>query len=150
VLGKASLGQPDLDGKVKARKEDVAAGSELLGHFLSHQAPAIGTARGLALKMAGLTYLVRDAVLKTLEREGEMGTLKGWLATFEKTFLPYLPPAEFADMYAQTLAYGLVAAKALGISRRSRCRRSRIRCQQLESEAFPLVLKFLVSFTSVR
>lgn len=37
--------------------------------------------------------------------------MRGWQAAFEKTLLPHLPGAEFADMYAQTLTYGLFAAK---------------------------------------
>jgi hypothetical protein len=108
---RASLGHPENDGKIKARKEDVAALDELLGLFLAHQAPSIGTARELALRMAGLAHLMRDAAFATLETEPETGTLQGWLAAFEKTLLPHLPAAEFADMYAQTLAYGLFAAK---------------------------------------
>ncbi len=54
---------------------------------------------------------MREAALNTLETEPETGTLKGWQAAFEKTLLPHLPSPEFADMYAQTLTYGLFAAK---------------------------------------
>ena len=108
---RASLGHPESDGNIKARKEDITAVNELLGLFLAHQAPTIGTAKELALRMAGLAHLMRDAAFATLETEPETGTLTGWLAAFEKTLLPHLSSAEFADMYAQTLAYGLFAAK---------------------------------------
>jgi len=108
---RAVLGRPDQDGKIMARKEDVAAVGQLLGQFLAHQTPTLGTARDLALRMAGLAHLIRIAALQTLNQELETGTLKGWQATFEKTLLPNLTAAEFADMYAQTLAYGLFAAK---------------------------------------
>jgi len=108
---KATLGRPEPGGKIKTRKEDVAAVRELLGQFLALQTPSIGTAKELALRMAGLAHLMRDAALNTLEKEPETGTLTGWRAAFEKTLLPHLPSAEFADMYAQTLTYGLFAAK---------------------------------------
>jgi predicted helicase len=108
---KVTLGHPEPGGKIKARKEDVAAVRELLAQFLAHQAPSIGTAKDLAVRMAGLAHLMRDAALNTLEREPPTGTLRGWQAAFEKTLLPHLPAGEFADMYAQTLTYGLFAAK---------------------------------------
>ena len=108
---RVTLGHPEPGGKIKARKEDVAAVRELLTQFLAHQAPGIGTAKDLAVRMAGLAHLMRDAALNTLEKEPETGTLTGWRAAFEKTLLPHLPAGEFADMYAQTLTYGLFAAK---------------------------------------
>lgn len=107
----ASLGRIDPDGRVKLAKDGVAAGRELLGQFLAHVIPSIGTARDLAVKLAGLAHLVREAALATLQKEPETGALTGWLAAFEQTLLPHLSAAEFADMYAQTLAYGLFAAR---------------------------------------
>jgi hypothetical protein len=108
---KVTLGHPERDGKIKAKKEDMATVRELLAQFLALQAPSIGTAKDLAVRMAGLAHLMRDAALKTLEAEPSTGTLRGWQAGFEKTLLPHLPAGEFADMYAQTLTYGLFAAK---------------------------------------
>ncbi len=108
---RVTLGHPEPGGKIKARKEDMAAVQELLAQFLAHQAPGIGTAEDLAVRMAGLAHLMRNAALKTLELEPPTGTLRGWQSAFEKTLLPHLPAAEFADMYAQTLTYGLFAAK---------------------------------------
>lgn len=108
---KITLGHPEPDGKIKARKENIAAVRELLTQFLAHQAPSIGTAKDLAVRMAGLARLIQEAALATLGRETETGTLKGLMDAFEKTLLPALTIAEFADMYAQTLTYGLFAAK---------------------------------------
>ncbi|MBM4273173.1 MAG: DNA methyltransferase [Deltaproteobacteria bacterium] len=108
---KAALGRAGPDGKVKAGKEDVAAVGQLLAQFLALQTPTIGTARDLALRMAGLAHIIRGAALLTLESEPDTGTLKGWQTAFERTLLPHLTAPEFADMYAQTLTYGLFAAK---------------------------------------
>lgn len=107
----ASLGTVERDGKVKARKEALAAVGDLLARFLALKLPSISTAKELALRMAKLAGLMHNAALKTLEMEPATGTLKGWLAAFEKTLVPNLSPEEFSDMYAQTLTYGLFAAK---------------------------------------
>jgi hypothetical protein len=109
--GKVTLGRPEPDGKIKGRKGDVAAVRELLAQFLAHQAPSIGTAKDLAVRMAGLARLIQEAALATLGRETAAGTLKGLMDAFEQTLLPAHTIAEFAEMYAQTLTYGLFAAE---------------------------------------
>ena len=106
-----SLGAVERDGKIKAKKEALAAVGDLLAQFLALKLPSIGTAKELALRMAKLAGLMHHAALKTLEMEPPTGTLKGWLAAFEKTLVPNLSPEDFSDMYAQTLTYGLFAAK---------------------------------------
>jgi hypothetical protein len=106
-----SLGTVERDGRVKAKKEALDAVGELLAQFLALTLPSIGTAKELALRMANLAGLMHNAALKTLEIEPDTGTLKGWLAAFEKTLVPNLSPEQFADMYSQTLTYGLFAAK---------------------------------------
>ncbi len=106
-----SLGMVEPDGRVRAKKEDLAAVGDLLAQFLALKLPSIGTAKELALRMASLAGLMHNAALKTLEIEPDTGTLKGWLAAFEKTLVPSLSPEQFSDMYAQTLTYGLFAAK---------------------------------------
>ena len=106
-----SLGTVERDGKIKAKQEALAAVGELLAQFLALKLPSIGTAKELALRMANLAGLMHNAALKTLEMEPDTGTLKGWLAAFEKTLVPNLSPEQFADMYAQTLSYGLFAAR---------------------------------------
>jgi predicted helicase len=107
----ASLGTLQADGKVKGSKDGVAAVEILLAQFLTLKLPSVGTAKELALRMAKLAGLMHNAALKTLETEPETGTLKGWLAAFERTLVPSLSAEEFADMYSQTLTYGLFAAK---------------------------------------
>ena len=108
---KVTLGHSEPDGKIKARKRIWPRSGELLAQFLAHRAPSIGTAKDLAVRMAGLTRLIQAAALATLGRETETGTLKGLMDAFEQTLLPALTMEEFADMYAQTLTYGLFAAK---------------------------------------
>ena len=103
----------ELDGKGKLKT--VAAGEEavasLLKAFLQQKALTIGTAKDLAQRMAGMTRIIRDLIIKTFEHEVEKGFLHNWLAAFRETLIPDLDEKQFADMFAQTLAYGLFAAR---------------------------------------
>jgi len=111
LRGQALLGRIAPDNVIQSKPADRQVGQQLLRQFLAYQAPDIGTAPDLALRLAGLAHLLREAAAATLQTEGETGTLNGWRAAFEQTLLPNLAAAEFADMYAQTLTYGLFAAK---------------------------------------
>lgn len=61
--------------------------------------------------MARLTALIRSVTLDVLLAGDASDTLKDLLESFRKTILPGLTSQDFADMYAQTLAYGLFAAR---------------------------------------
>ncbi|MEF2279119.1 type ISP restriction/modification enzyme [Deinococcus sp. YIM 134068] len=87
---------------------DLAA---LLTGFAEQKPQPIGSALELARRMARLTRLVHDVALDILKQREASDTLRGLLAAFRETILPSLTEAEFADMYAQTLAYGLFAAR---------------------------------------
>jgi len=99
----------------KGRLEPTAGGEQeiatLLDAFLKQEAPTVGTAKDLAQRMAGMTHLVRDLIIGAFETEKEKGWLHNWLAAFREVLIPDLDEKQFADMFAQTLAYGLFAAK---------------------------------------
>lgn len=105
------LGNLTPEGKVKADKASQEAVEVLLRGFLEHPAPTVGTPKELAERMARLAQVMRDSIALTLEGEREHGALHAQLAAFQQALLPDLRPGEFADMFAQTLAYGLFAAK---------------------------------------
>ena len=50
-------------------------------------------------------------IVSTFEHEKEQAWLHNWLAAFRETLIPDLDAKQFADMFAQTLAYGLFAAR---------------------------------------
>jgi len=97
-------------GKLKPDKTGIQAVAELLTNFLSHKAEAVGTAKELALSMARLAHLIRNLIINTFNLEAEKGSLHTQLAAFQENLIPGLSPEQFADMYAQTIAYGLFAA----------------------------------------
>src|ERR1051326_6856972 len=107
----ARLADLDGKGKLKPTSEGELEAAALLGAFLRQKALTISTARDLAGRMAGMTRIIRDLITKTFEHEVEKGFLHTWLAAFREVLIPDLAEKEFADMFAQTLAYGLFAAR---------------------------------------
>jgi len=106
----ATLATQAPDGKIKSTREGIEAVQALLRQFLTHAPEPIGTAKPLAQRMAGKAQLIRDLIQRTFEQEEESGQLHGQLQAFREVLLPDLKPDQFADMYAQTIAYGLFAA----------------------------------------
>lgn len=105
------LAELDTKGKLKPIHNGEAELENLLKAFLTQKAKTIGTAKDLAERMAGMTCIIRDLIIKTFEHEVEKGFLHKWLAAFRETLIPDLGEKQFADMFAQTLAYGLFAAR---------------------------------------
>jgi predicted helicase len=97
--------------KIKHNAEDIQQTLDLLTAFLAHKAEGVGTARELALKMAQLAHFIRELIINTFNEEVEKGNLHAQLAAFKENLIPDLAEDQFADMYAQTIAYGLFAAR---------------------------------------
>ena len=108
----ASLPRPDKNGKVRW---DEAAASEvlqLLAQFIQADMPIKATPSDLATRMAGMGRLIRDVIVETFKAEGARGELHSQLKAFRDILMgDTLTEAQFADMYAQTLCYGLFAAR---------------------------------------
>jgi predicted helicase len=107
----ARLGTPTKDGKIKRDKEGIQAVAELLTTFLDHQAEKVGTPQELAQRMARLAHMIRDLIIEAFKQEAETGGLHNQLAAFRDNLIPDLSVEYFADMYAQTIAYGLFDAR---------------------------------------
>lgn len=109
VLGRYSKGKP-LD--IFPGKEDALR--SLLHDFLNFPIEAVTSAQELALRMAKLTHAIRDTVFAALDSPYKEN-LEVWRKAFADTLLPDLMQdnrkADFADMYAQTIAYGFFAAR---------------------------------------
>ncbi len=83
----------------------------LLHQFRAQHAPTITSPRELATRLAQLALWLRDAIIQVFASEGAAGELHSQYEAFQEVLLPTLTHAEFADMYAQTLGYGLFAAR---------------------------------------
>jgi hypothetical protein len=107
----ARIGRRDRNGKVVREPQGEMDLNRLLQGFLSQQPPVVGTPRDLALRLAEMARLTRTLIAETFKREDQRGELHEQYDAFRKALIPGLDADEFADMYAQTLAYGLFAAR---------------------------------------
>ncbi len=109
--GRARLAHVDAQGKLVAETGGATRVEDLLTAFLSAAPEPIRSPAELARRMARLTRMIRDIIVQAFDREQHTDTLHGLFEAFRQTLLPQIEPGEFADMYAQTLAYGLFAAR---------------------------------------
>jgi len=107
----ACLGTSTKEGQIKRDKDGIQAIAELLNNFLAHRAESVGTPRELAQRMARQAHLIRNLIINAFEKEPEKGSLHSQLAAFRENLIPDLSVEYFADMYAQTIVYGLFAAR---------------------------------------
>ena len=106
------LAKPGKGGKLKLDKESPAVLIELFNIFSSASMPMIASPRELASRMAAIARLLRDTTNSALELEdSESGSLHQQLGAFRAVLLKDLAEDQFADMYAQTICYGLFAAR---------------------------------------
>ena len=98
-------------GKLKPSTGGDGEVLQLLQLFLEHEPEPIADPKELALRMANLTHLIRDIIVEAFQGGNASGTLKDLHRAFEETLIPSLEIRAFADMFAQTLAYGLFAAR---------------------------------------
>ena len=109
----ARLGRFDSQGKVVLNKSGTAQVGALLDAFLTTDFPSVSNPRELANAMAARARLLRDAIGRILRQEGKSGPLHDLLAAYREVLIADLSPEAFADLQAQTAAYGLFTARCL-------------------------------------
>jgi predicted helicase len=100
--------------KFKLRDESVGEVAKLLEGFFSTAPDGIGRSQPLALALARRSQLLRDFLTDELirqEKEHKQGRLYGLFEIFQKQVFHELTLKEFADAFAQMLAYGLFLAR---------------------------------------
>ncbi len=94
--------------------ENIEKFKELFDLFFSFAQPKVNTARSLAIELARRTRFLRDEVVAVEMREnGGKGhkQILGFYEAFKKYLIGTLTERQFADLYAQTITYGLFAAR---------------------------------------
>ncbi len=84
---------------------------DLLESFIRCPALTVGTAEQLADSMAGYARTMQQQTIVAIQQEADGGWLHQWLRAFQGTLIPDLDEKKFSDMFAQTLVYGLFAAR---------------------------------------
>ncbi|MBH2009035.1 MAG: hypothetical protein I8H71_04960 [Xanthomonadaceae bacterium] len=79
----------------------------------------ITTAKDLAIRLAALARAIRDRISTALAIENDRGPLTKLMKAFQSALMHDLDAAGFADMYAQTIAYGLLSARIADPSSRT-------------------------------
>ncbi|HSN76450.1 MAG TPA: DNA methyltransferase, partial [Anaerolineae bacterium] len=113
----ARLARAGAGGKVTAEKGGSQAVQQLLADFLAHQPQPIANPQALAVRMARLAHMIRDIIVAAFEQGHASELLAGWRSAFAHVLIADLDQpektGEFADMLAQTLAYGLFSARVM-------------------------------------
>jgi predicted helicase len=111
---RVTIGEPHLLKKIGTaplkNKEELEA---LLEKFFSFSIPKVYSAKQLAEELAKRTRFLRDEVLQLeLDEETREGkAITGFYEGFKKYLVATLTKEQFADLYAQTITYGLFAAR---------------------------------------
>ena len=101
-------------GKTVPPAENEDTFFALLEKFFSFSLPKVYKAKELALELAKRTRFLRDEVVtQELKEEAEPGTdyILGFYEAFRKYLISGLSKEDFADLYSQTITYGLFAAR---------------------------------------
>jgi predicted helicase len=91
--------------------KDFTKTADLINNFANFQEKTINNYLDLAQQMAIYTKSVKYAMEECLKLEDETGELTKLKLAFKELLLPDLDNNNFADMYAQTIAYGLFTAR---------------------------------------
>ena len=97
-----------------ALPKNFAKFESLIKNFCTHMGQNIKSSKKLAEMMAGKALLLSEVIEKALtsdENNEENSTLKEQMNAFKKVLIHDITPKEFADIYAQTIAYGMFAAR---------------------------------------
>lgn len=86
----------------------------LLERFFSFSLPKVYEAKTLAIELAKRTRFLKDEVVtqELIEEENsEKSFISGFYEAFKKYLISGLTKEDFADLYSQTITYGLFAAR---------------------------------------
>ena len=115
-IAQTTIGRPFIAHKLKSPPpvENVEEFDKLMEKFFSFSLPRIQSARSLAVELAKRTRFLRDEViLVEIEEEKSQGhrALMGFYDAFKQYLIGTLTKQQFVDLYAQTITYGLFAAR---------------------------------------
>jgi len=116
LVDKVSIARPFIVHKLKTippveKEPDFL---KLLETFFSFSLPKVYSAKSLAIELAKRTRFLKDEIvtheLKQEESAGK-GFILGFYEAFSRFLISGLSQEDFADLYSQTITYGLFAAR---------------------------------------
>jgi len=126
-IAQAMIGRPIIAKRLKTAPpvENIDKFKELFDIFFSFSLPKVKTARSLAIELAKRTRFLRDEIIAVEmpacagEPHADRGKnsskghkqILGFYEAFKKYLIGTITEKQFADLYAQTITYGLFAAR---------------------------------------
>ncbi|MFN8691153.1 MAG: N-6 DNA methylase, partial [Cyclobacteriaceae bacterium] len=122
LVDKVAIARPFIAKKLKTIPpiENEEKFHALLGKFFAFTLPKVFSAESLASELAKRTRFLRDEVIAveldltpgpSPEERGARSPLHGFYVAFKKYLIADLKKEGFADIYSQTITYGLFAAR---------------------------------------
>ncbi|OFY21054.1 MAG: DNA methyltransferase [Bacteroidetes bacterium GWF2_29_10] len=114
LVTKIAIAELSDKGLIKPLPENFLQFTNLIKDFCSTIGQTIKSSKKLAEMMAGKARLLSDVIEKALnsdEVNQENSTLKDQMEAFKQILIHDINPKSFADVYAQTIAYGMFAAR---------------------------------------
>jgi hypothetical protein len=97
---------------IQPRPDEYATLENLLRDFVAQRPQSITSPRDLAERMAGKAILIKDVLFNALRTDTDLNTeLTGQYLAFKEHLIHDIAPEDFADIYAETIAYGMFAAR---------------------------------------
>ena len=103
-----------LMGQIQPHPQQFAEFARLIENFAGYPGQTINSPATLARMMAAKARMMADVIAKALKQDAksdETSELENYLQGFREHLLHDLDEKTFADLYAQTLAYGMFAAR---------------------------------------
>ncbi|MDP3360320.1 MAG: N-6 DNA methylase [Lutibacter sp.] len=101
-------------GQIIPIPENFDQFTQLITNFAQTISQTIKSPTKLAQMMAGKAKLMADVIEKSLnydDQEGKHSTIKSQMLSFQQMLIHDIDNKAFADIYAQTIAYGMFAAR---------------------------------------
>jgi predicted helicase len=110
---KVSIGRV-VNGSIEPITDNFSPFTQLFKNFTTTISQTIKSPTRLAEMMAGKARLMADIIEKSLNEDDEVGNmsnLKRQMLSFQKMLISDIDNKSYSDLYAQTISYGLFAAR---------------------------------------
>lgn len=107
------LGRVDGKNKITFDEDGAKEVSAVFNVFFDANPCTVTDPRELARRMAAKARLLRESIEQALGQENLGGPLHEMLSAYRQILIGGLSESDFADMQAQTVAYGLFAARCM-------------------------------------
>ena len=102
------------NGVIRPQPENFDQFTQLIKNFAQTVSQTIKSPTKLAQMMAGKAKLMADVIEKSLnydDQEGKRSAIKSQMLSFKQMLIHDIDNKSFADIYSQTIAYGMFAAR---------------------------------------